>query len=405
MGSSSKNNKRKETSAIPDINDKNVKFLQGQLQLYSDLAKALELKLDQRNRQVKSLQHELQIQQDAFQDLQSNCDHQVTKIQDLEQTCVARSAKVSQLVQVIAAKKTSEMQETLLEKSLQVADLVQERHKLEQEIVNLEDELAETKVAATKLKQDRDKNNKLLLELSDIVRTLNTIAVEYEKVDTKTGDSESTTSGASSSGSMPMNQPLRNVKRKIQAIEQDRQRLVRERDMLRQENEDKDAQIAALEASFQLLNDKGRCTINGSGEVGDQGDHHQRPSESTTVPPQYDNRVSENLSREVAYDDFVEEKKNDDDMHTPDADWSDKDKYSHHVIYTDMGRSLSVVEEDVSLASSSSSKSESESSKSSLSTVEEPPFPTVDLKEGYPLSREKRIIPRLPQQLSLRCCI
>lgn len=360
--------------------------------------------MEQRNRQIRSLQNQLQDKQSAYQDLQHDYDDQVTRIQDLEQTCVARSAKVSQLVQVIAAKKTSEMQEILLEKSLQVADLVQERHKLERDIVNLEEELAMTKVTATKLKQDRDKNNKLLLELSDIVRTLNTIAVEYEKVDSKATDSsESSTSGASSNSSMPMNQPLRNVKRKIQAIEQDRQRLVQEREMLRVENEAKDVQIAALEASFQLMNDKTRS--KDEREVSDVRGRCSQPSTKSRGAQQGVDRVSDDQSREVSYEDFVEEKKDDDGVYASATNSSTKDNNSKHVIYTDMGRSLSIVEENVSSTSSSSS-SGSETSSSSFSTLEAPPPNSVSLKEHEELKQKfdkaLDVIEKLRNELSKR---
>lgn len=399
MGPLSKNKRIDGSRNTADKNETNVKFLQGQLQLYSDLSKALEEKLEQRNRQIKTLRQELEEKHAAFQDLQHDYKDQVSKIQDLEETCIARSAKVSQLVQVIAAKKTSEMQEVLLEKSLQVADLVQERHKLEREIVNLEEELAATKVTAVKLKQDRDKNNKLLLELSDIVRTLNTIAVEYERVDNKYTDDESATSG--SSASMPMNQPLRNVKRKIQAIEHDRQRLVQERDMLRRENEAKDAQIAALEASFQLLNDKTRSKSmdehddtaregKNTTRAGNEGGGRQ-PCHST-----YD-RGLEDSSKEVSYQEFVEEKKDDDDeVNSPARRQSD------NVVYMEVGRSLSVVEEDVSSTSSSGS----DSSESSFSTLQEPPNPSVDLKEHAELKQKfdkaLDVIEKLRHELSKR---
>ncbi|KAG7358442.1 hypothetical protein IV203_015030 [Nitzschia inconspicua] len=392
-------NKVKEISSITVKNndEMNVKFLREQLQLHSDLSKALEEKLEQRNHRIKSLQHELQAKESAFQDLQNNFDDQVTKIQDLEETCVARSAKVSQLVQVIAAKKTSEIQEALLEKSLQVADLIQERHKLERNIVNLEEELATTKVMATKLKQDRDKNNKLLLELSDIVRTLNTIAVEYEKVDNKTTDDDSATSN--SSASMPMNQPLRNVKRKIQAIEHDRQRLVRERDLLKLDNEAKDAQIAALEASLRLFNDKVRLK-NGDGHDCNALDSADDLDMRNNAGAWRCNDPMEDSPRRFPLQEFAEEKKDDADSTASPAHGSSNEKSSHHVIYTDMGKSLSVVEEDVSSASSSSG------SESSFSTLEAPPSPTIPLKEHEELKlkfeKALDVIETLRNELSKR---
>ncbi|KAG7341532.1 hypothetical protein IV203_023484 [Nitzschia inconspicua] len=392
-------NKMKEISSITVKNndEMNVKFLREQLQLHSDLSKALEEKLEQRNHRIKSLQHELQAKESAFQDLQNNFDDQVIKIQDLEETCVARSAKVSQLVQVIAAKKTSEIQEALLEKSLQVADLIQERHKLERNIVNLEEELATTKVMATKLKQDRDKNNKLLLELSDIVRTLNTIAVEYEKVDNKTTDDDSATSN--SSASMPMNQPLRNVKRKIQAIEHDRQRLVRERDLLKLDNEAKDAQIADLEKSFRLLNDKVRLK-NGDGYDCNALDSADDLDMRKNGDAWRCNDPMEDSPRGFSLQEIAEEKKDDADSTASPAHGSSNDKSSHHVIYTDMGKSLSVVEEDVSSTSSSSG------SESSFSTLEAPPSPTIPLKEHEELKlkfeKALDVIETLRNELSKR---
>jgi hypothetical protein len=103
------------------------KSLQEQVELWSDLARAPEERLEKRTAEVDGLKRVVESKNVSIEDLQEECNYKSGRITDLEHQCVARSAKVSQLCEVLTAKRTDAIQEKLLEKSLQVAELIEEK--------------------------------------------------------------------------------------------------------------------------------------------------------------------------------------------------------------------------------------------------------------------------------------
>ena len=228
-----------------------ARSLEDQLELWSELAKTLEGKLDKKTNELERLRRKA-VEKDAInQDLRETVQFQTARIADLEQQCIARSSKLSQLAQVMTAQKTNEMQEKLVQKSLQVAELEEHLKRVQRSNVELGTELGESNLVMNNMRKDREKNNRLLLQLSDIVRTLNRIAIDYQKVSSGDGGGGNNSIGGSEDGSGtttedPQNQSLQNVKRKIEAIDRDRQQLVHERDGLKDQNETLQAKIAEL---------------------------------------------------------------------------------------------------------------------------------------------------------------
>jgi hypothetical protein len=231
----------------------------------------LELALNENKR----LKESLRLKENECQDLKEGFEYKSAKADDFEQECKQKAAKVKQLRDMIKAKSTDEITEKLMQKSFQNADFSLEldklRHQLTQktsDMAKLEAEHDEQQKVLTKmserqgqillqldeLKSKRDRMKKelhtdkrMLLELSDVVRTLQFVTVSYDK-DEEVGDA------SSPSIDRPQESSVKNIKRKIEAIEHDRQLLIKECEFLREENIAKETKIMSLESQFQVLN-------------------------------------------------------------------------------------------------------------------------------------------------------
>lgn len=263
-----------------------ARSLEEQLELWSELAKTLEGRLHRQTTEVEKWKRRVAETEATNQDLKDECKYKTGRIADLEQQCSARSSKLSQLAQIMTSKKTNAAEEKLVQATLKVAELEEQHKLLKRANDELSGELDEANVAMSNMRKDREKNNRLLLELSDMIRTLNRIAIDYEKIGG--GDKGDGSSGQNPSSNNinvdPQDQSLKNVKRKIEAIDHDRQRLLRERDALQEErdalHEERDtlreematmqAKITAFEASFQSINkSRSRCSSSTCSESKD----------------------------------------------------------------------------------------------------------------------------------------
>jgi hypothetical protein len=145
------------------------------------------------------------------------------------------AAKASELREIVDARTMDQVHEKLLKKSLQNAELALELDKVQSELDRAKSEMGRTS-------QELEASKRLLLELSDIVRTLSTVNIQYEKLDTKL-ESES-----------PQDLSLKNIKRKIEAIMNDREQVIHTCQSLKEENAAQEQKIMALESNFHLLN-------------------------------------------------------------------------------------------------------------------------------------------------------
>jgi hypothetical protein len=237
--------------------------MEEQLGVWSKMASSLEDKLKVAEDDNESLKRRLQNKEDAHENLQEELNYKSARVADLEQQCKDKSAKVTELWDNAQARTPGEVEEKLLVKSLQNAEYAllidklrlqvqeaasdMETLKKEWDEANKKNYTLELKIKATLASRDRmiserDGNKKMLLELSDVVRTLNCVSVTYDKQE------------SSSNFPATSEHSIKNIKRKIGAIEKDRQLLCRENESLQEENEVKDQKIAALEAQFHLLN-------------------------------------------------------------------------------------------------------------------------------------------------------
>jgi hypothetical protein len=270
--------------------------LEEQLGVWSKMASSLAEKLKVADDDNDSLKRRLQNKEDAYENLQEELNYKSARVVDLEQQCKEKSAKNTELWENVQARAPGEVEEKLLIKSLQNADyslLIDKLRLQEQEAASdmetLKKQCADAKKENYKLElkikaaiasrdrmiSERDGNKKMLLELGDVVRTLNRVSVTYDKQE------------SSSDFPATSEHSIKNIKRKIGTIEKDRQLLCRENESLQEENEEKNRKIAALEAQFHLLNitriegEVNRDLLNNESD-----DLIERPEEVSTTAPE-----------------------------------------------------------------------------------------------------------------------
>jgi len=332
--------------------------LQRKADLYAELAKELEEKLSKRNAEIMALRRSNQI-------LQKECTTHKSKISTLETQCVARSAKVAQLSDTISARKKDKVQERLMEKSLEIADLVEENERL--------------KIQKKHVQEENSRNGKLLLEMCEIVRLLSQIDISYERVLENDGEnggysniiypkSRFSDNFLTPSGDLPQDIPMENVRRKIKAMEgaiRERGDLRKETELqkqklssLREQNADLNFEINSLEAKLRDHEDQSRGwdhslqqrtmteapskTWGNDSNDSSHSSHHSRNTFSTAS-------YSDDSSKDVSLGDFVAENGR---THSedPSEDTGINDSYREsdtrsQFLFSPLDRSLSTVDE------------------------------------------------------------
>lgn len=182
-----------------------------------------------------NLQEQLYIALSQNNELKESLRRSQLAYQDLQQDANFSRAKASELREIVEAKNSDTIHEKLIMKSLHNAELSLEVDKLHLQ-------LQQTKADVEKLGQEREANKTMLLQLSDIVRTLQSVSIDYDQVN------------RIESLLRPQDMSLQNIKRKVEAIMADRERLMQRCENLTEESESKDDKISALEAQFQMLN-------------------------------------------------------------------------------------------------------------------------------------------------------
>lgn len=364
-----------------DIKNKQ-EALQRKADLYAELAKELEEKLSKRNAEIMALRRSNQV-------LQKECVGHKSKIANLETQCFARSAKVAQLSDTIAARKSDKVQERLVEKSLEIADLVEENERL--------------KIQKKHLQDENSRNGKILLEMCQIVQLLSQIDIPYDKVenDVENGcysnmiypKSRYSDNFLTPSGELPQDIPMENVQRKIKAMEE----AIRERGDLRKENElqkqklgslreknaDLNFEINSLEAKLRDHQEQSQGwdhslqqrTISeaSSRTWGNDSDHDSRNTFSTASS-------SDDSSKDVSLGDFVTESGRT-SSEDPSEDTGINDSYREsdtrsQFLFSEVDRSLSTVDE------LNGEYDDEDSDNTSFSSLEAPPSQDEEEKEG-----------------------
>lgn len=184
--------------------------------IVDDLKVKLRTKETENNRLRRHVRHK----ESEIMDLQKTCDHRSHQIADLEKQCGNSS-------------------EQRMEKNI----MDEERAMLKQHNVELSQKLQKAISSIETMRREREsvsrergRNSKMLMQIEDIVRFMDQISINYDK-----NQSLKENEG---------NRDLLNVKRKIEAMEYDRQRMMKECKDLYEENEFKGARISSLESKL-----------------------------------------------------------------------------------------------------------------------------------------------------------
>ncbi|CAJ1957616.1 unnamed protein product [Cylindrotheca closterium] len=199
-----------------------------------------------------------------LQELQDKCNYQSKERDDLERECDIAFKEIKQLRGIVESRFPDEVEDGLLGKIQMYAESTHHMDKLEQKLKKAKQEREEWKkqtadlqttnqglshklhkaiAAYERLKQQRNMNNKVFLELDDIVTVLNNITIESDFPIEDENDNVS----------------MKNIRRKIQAIEGERQKYANEVRSLREETGFKDAKISSLESKFYDPSKRSDC--------------------------------------------------------------------------------------------------------------------------------------------------
>jgi len=174
------------------------------------------------------------------------------RITDLGNDVRLYRAKCKQLEAVLPISDTSEHASELKIKILQNAGLTAQlqgmRRELDEAIytqTTLKRELWTAQDTIKRLGEERRAHQRMVIEMSDVLRMLGAIQIEYEKADEPC------------SWSAP-DRSLDNIKMKVHAIEEDRQRLISENQELQTQLFEKDIDLDDFKDQVMLLEEAGR---------------------------------------------------------------------------------------------------------------------------------------------------
>ena len=192
---------------------------------------------------------------ESFSQLEYECDFNRIKANELQDLLQLRTS----------FGEDSDTEEKLLVKTLQNAEL-------NMEVTKLNHELEKANACVLDLGKERDSSKRMLLELADIVRTLQKYQVDYDATSRETSYLET------------QYVSVRNIKRKVEAMIEERKNLVSKCSKLESDNRQKTRKIAALEQQFHLLNSTN--ISKGSTDISD-----------TSITTDFTESVSESISR------------------------------------------------------------------------------------------------------------
>lgn len=184
---------------------------------------------------MKKMQQENQALRQKLARLQSD-------YEELHQDSKFHQAKVGELSEMVLKKSSwggKHDQEALIEKTKANAELQVKVHQLQAKLKEGESQLE-------LLNREKNENKRLLLEMSDIVRTLQSVQINYDISSVNDNDNISYLSAQQSS--------IKKIKLKIEAIMSDRSLLVRRCKELETESCQQENKIKALESQFHNLN-------------------------------------------------------------------------------------------------------------------------------------------------------
>jgi len=179
--------------------------------------------------------------QTEYEELQDESNYQRAKVSELTELVAASSSQSTSFPQPNHTPDESHeyadatIRKSLIEKSLENAELTLYVDRLRIERHNAEARLAD-------LELQKRANSKLLLEMGDVIRTLNSVNIEYTAF-TPQGENIST-----------QQQSIKNIKLKVEAILKDRRILIQNCNELNELAKAQEQKIMALEAQFHFVN-------------------------------------------------------------------------------------------------------------------------------------------------------
>jgi hypothetical protein len=179
--------------------------------------------------------------QNEYEELRDEANYQRAKVSELqEQVALSKSKPSSFPTNQHTPTATNEyadstIHNSLIEKSLQNAELTLAHDQLKIELHEAESRLAD-------LELQKRANNKLLLEMGDVIRTLNSVNIEYD------------TYSASDKKLSSQQQSIRNVKLKVEAMLRNRDQMIKKCRELDELTRAQEAKILLLEAQFHMAN-------------------------------------------------------------------------------------------------------------------------------------------------------
>jgi len=195
---------------------------------------------------VEDQLHEAQIE---IEQLREKLLERENENQNLKHENNFHTIKAMELAEIIAKRGSDETVELLKQKAVQNAELtiqVQElRHHLLQtsdQVESLQSDLRLSNVTVEKLADERKSHQRMLVELGDVVRALGRIEVKFEKSDS-----------LAASNWMAADSSMENIKRKVDAIEEDRQDRIRENKHLQEDIRERVEEINKLQKQNRML--------------------------------------------------------------------------------------------------------------------------------------------------------
>ena len=246
--------------------------LEEQLDVWSQLAGSLEEKLKSRTDENERLKRNLRKKSERCDALEEDSKRKTKKISDLQSLYKKEAKKVEELNAIIDTRQPAEVGASMKLRAMERVEnsqrieglesqvktckaekeqLMEERESLSASNAELFRKLNRAASVIEKMKGERERNSTRLLEMGDIVRTLNCLSFDEENSDDSMTDTSENPNG----------QAVKNIKRKIEAFDQERRALRNECKALREDNESKDKKIIAMESFFHSANIESRSEV------------------------------------------------------------------------------------------------------------------------------------------------
>lgn len=224
----------------------------------------------------QQLKKSLTCVQSEYEELQDECKYYKAKVTELSDIVTHKTRQISMMPTVTSSQQQQQQQsqqqqrqagitstqsdgaeqlkslhESLMMKSTQNAELTVK-------VAKLQSQLKDRDVQIESLSRERLANKRLLLEMSDIVRTLQSVSISYDTSSSSPPPSSSSSPETSTTADgvylSAQQMAIKNIKKKVEAIMADRSLLVRRCKELENETSRQKEQIVALETQFHIVN-------------------------------------------------------------------------------------------------------------------------------------------------------